>query len=255
MAGGCDVGDKIRLAEPARVRKVRDMMVSLAGSGRFCRFFAFGLFSIVIGGSGAWARIGDTPDQMSARMLQPDLGKIFSWPRNMDERAMERVRRENPLFPFEHLLPTSAEDWREQMFWKSALHRQLSNEDGWRVHVYHLKGRSVLELYRRMGAGLNEFEINGILALMRGGQTWRRVDKKKDEAQADTVLGYDYELGEGESATLRARRQGDWLMIYHRRFDAYLLERKARWDENEALRRAEQRAAQEQTAPVSVEGF
>lgn len=204
--------------------------------------------------SRATARIGDTPDQMSARMLQPDLGKNFSWPRNMPEQALERAKRENPLFPFQHLLPAEGEEWREQMFWKSALRKQLSNEDGWRVHVYYLKGRSVLELYRRVGNGLNEFEVNAILARMRGAQTWRKVDPKSLKPE-DSVLGYEYELGEGDEATLRARKQGDWLVIFHRRFDEYLIERKARWDENEAVRQAERRASQAETAPVSVDGF
>jgi uncharacterized membrane protein YukC len=54
---------------------------------------------------------------------------------------------------------------------------------------------------------------------------------------------------------MRARRQGDWLMIYHKRLDDYLAERKARWDETEAQRKAEQAAEQEKLAPVSVEGF
>lgn len=210
---------------------------------------AFGLW---LGSAAAEARIGDTPDQMSARMLQPNLGKNFSWPRDLDPKERERQQREHPLTPFQHLLPTSAEDWREQVFWKTALHRQLSNEDGWRVHVYYLKGRSVLELYRRVGSPLNDFEINAILSRMRGAQTWHRVEKKDNK---DTVLGYDSELGEAGAEALRARRQGDWLIIYHKRLDDYLAERKARWDETEAARKAEQAAQQEKLAPVSVEGF
>ncbi len=200
------------------------------------------------------ARIGDTPEQMAARMLQPDLGKLFSWPRNMTEQAQERAQRENPLYPFRHLLPTEDDDWREQMFWKSALRKQLSNDDGWRVHVYYLKGRSVVELYRRVGQSLNEFEINAILARMRGGQTWRKVEEKALKP-TDSVLGFGYELGEGEAATLRARKQGDWLIIFHRRFDEFLLERKARWEASEAIRKEELRATQAETAPVSVDGF
>lgn len=203
----------------------------------------------------AQARIGDTPDQMGARMLQPNLGKIFSWPKDMPPRERERAQKENPLSSFSHLLPSQGEEWQEQVFWKSALHRQLSNEDGWRVHVYYLKSRSVVELYRRVGEPLNEFEINAILGRMRGNLTWRRIPKKDQEKPADTVLGYDYELGDEGAETLRARRQGDWLIIYHKRFDDLLLARKARWEETEAQRKAQQAAEQEKTAPVSVEGF
>lgn len=206
----------------------------------------------------AEARIGDTPEQMSGRMLQPDMGKNYTWPKDLNERELERMKKENPLANFAHLLPTPVEDWREQMFWKTALRKQLSNENGWRVHVYYLKGRSVVELYRRVGAPLSEFEVNGILMLMRGGQTWRRVPKVEgNEAKqaGDTVLGYEFELGDEGAGSLRARKQGDWLMVYHRRFDDYLIARKQQWDATEAERKADERAKQELNAPVSVEGF
>lgn len=224
---------------------------AVVGRARRVRWFNLG-FGLLLAAGAVQARIGDTPEQMSARMLQPDLGKNFTWPRDFSERDKERERREFPLTPFNHLLPTTAEDWREQIFWKSALRKQLSNDDGWRVHVFHLKGRSVLELYRRVGSSLNEFEINAILGRMRGNQTWRRVARKDN---ADTVLGYDFELGEGAEATLRARRQGDWLLIFNKRFDDYLIGRKEAWDANEAQRKAELAAQQEKLAPVSVEGF
>lgn len=221
-----------------------------------CGRVAAGIALVLAGGTAtARARIGDTPDQMSARMLQPNLGKIFSWPKDMPPRERERAQKESPLSPFAHLLPGQGEEWQEQIFWKSALHRQLSQDDGWRVHVYYLKGRSVVELYRRVGQPLNEFEINAILGRMRGNLTWRRIPKKEQEKPADTVLGYDYELGDEGAETLRARRQGDWLVVYHKRFDEYLMARRARWEETEAQRKAEQAALNEKTAPVSVEGF
>lgn len=211
-------------------------------------------FGLALGWCGAEARIGDTPEQMSARLLQPSLGKNFTWPKDLGPREKERQQKENPLSNFMHLFPTSAEDWREQIFWKSALHRQLSEDNGWRVHVYYLKGRSVVELYRRVGQPLNDFEIHGILGRVRGNQTWRRV-AKKEGAESDSLIGYDFELGAEGAEVLRARRQGDWLIVYHKRFDDYLAARKARWEETEALRKAEQAVENEKTAPVSVEGF
>jgi hypothetical protein len=205
----------------------------------------------------ARARIGDTPEQMNGRMLQPGLGRVFTWPRNLAPRELERLERDDPLKPFEHLLPSQAEGWDEDIFWKSAVRGHLDNEDGWRVHVHYLKGRSVLELYRRVGPGLTEAELNAILALMRGNQTWRRVPREQNErAEAeDSVLGYEYELGTGPEVTLRARRQGNWLIIYHKRLDELLLARKAQWDAAEAQRRAERTAEQERLAPSSIDGF
>lgn len=237
---------------------VPDMVVS-SGSFLFLRR-AFALVWLAGGPAGvistAEARIGDTPDQMSARMLQPNLGKNFSWPKNMNAREVERAEKESPLAPFLHLLPTPEEGWREEIYWKSALADQLSVEDGWRVHAFFLKGRSVVELYRRVGAPLNEFEVKAILARIRSGQTWNRVSKSEaKENKPSSVLGFEYELGEGEQVTLRARKQGDWLVLFHKRFDDLLVARKKRWEETEGQRKALLAIEQAKTAPVSVEGF
>ncbi len=218
---------------------------------RAFRFLSLGLLAIA-GLNSLKARVGDSVDQMNGRMLQPDLGKYFSWPKDMDERARERALKENPLYAFASFLPTAAEDWREQIYWKSAMKRQLSNEDGWRIHVYFLRGSSVLECYRRVGNSLNEFEINAILTRFRGNQAWRKVARKDN---TDSVLGYEYELGDNGQESLRARRQGDWLIIYHKRLDELLVARKAKWDAEEEKRKAQERVEQEHTAPVSVEGF
>ncbi len=209
-------------------------------------------FAFMAGALVAEARIGDSPEQMAGRMLQPDLGKYFTWPKDMSERDRQQALRDHPATPFAHLLPPKSGDWREDIFWKSALRRQLSNTDGWRVHVYYLKGQSVLECYRRVGTSLSEPEVNAILSRLRGGSTWRKVDAKPGPG---TVIGYGFELGEPGNGVLRARQQGDWLIIFHRRFDDYLLERKKLWDADEEKRRSEERAEQEERAPVSVEGF
>ncbi len=198
------------------------------------------------------ARIGDTPEQMAGRMLKPDLGKYFTWPKDMSARDLQQAQREHPTTPFVHLLPPRGNEWREDIFWKSSLSRQLSNDDGWRVHVYYFKGQSVLECYRRVGQRLSEPEVNAILSRLRGGSTWRKVEV---EPGADSVIGYGIELGEPGSGMLRARQQGNWLIIFHRRFDEYLLERKKLWDADEEKRKAEERKLQEERAPVSVEGF
>ena len=230
------------------------MMVPSLLVRRLCRVSVSLGLALGLGCGVAEARIGDTPEQMTARLVQPNLGKVFSWPKDLGPRERERQQRESPLANFANLLPTAAEEWKEQIFWKSALQRQLSEDNGWRVHVYYLKGRSVAELYRRVGQPLNDFEINGILGRMRGNQTWRRVPKK-EEPQKDSLLGYDFELGAEGEEVLRSRRQGDWLIVFHKRFDDYLAARKAQWEAAEAQKKAEQAAVHEKTAPVSVEGF
>lgn len=200
----------------------------------------------------AQARIGDTPEQMAGRMLQPNMGRYFSWPKDMTEKERTKQENENPLKQHAYLLPTGAGEWQEQIYWKTALKSHLSNESGWRIHAYFYKGHSVVELYRRVGDSLNEFEVTAILARLRGADTWRKVDRKQN---GDTVLGYDFELGDEASPVLRARRQGDWLVIYNVRFDAFLVERRTRWDENEAVRKEAERKLQAEKAPESVEGI
>lgn len=198
----------------------------------------------------AQARVGDTIRDMDGRILQPNLGRHFSF-RGLDEREKNQMVRESPVTPFAALLP---QDSREVVYWKSAMRRQLNNEDGWRVHVHFWKDRSVLEAYRRVGESLSEFEVNAILALHRGSGAWQRVEKGPGGKQdpADTVIGYDFQLGEDG---LRARVQGNWMLIYLTRFDKMLVERKKVQDELAAVEREEKRQAQQKKAPESIEGF
>lgn len=214
--------------------------------------------------AGVAARIGETPSQVAARLVQNDLGKAFTWPRDMNPREREREAREHPLRNVEQFLPSEGADWRELMFWKSAVRGKLSNDNGWRVHVYFFRGVSAVECYRRVGASLSEAEVNAILGRMRGALTWRRAVRPAPAGQGgggrpaaaeDTVIGYDYELVDGETVALRAKRQGDWLVVYSKGFDDLLMVSRAHWNENEAKRKAEERAKQEELAPVSVDGF
>ena len=218
------------------------------------RFFKTGsaIIALLWAAGGAQARIGDTPEQMAGRMLQPNLGKNFSWPKDMSEKERTRQENEHPLKPHAHLLPSAAGEWQEQIYWKTALKSHLSNENGWRIYAYFYKGHSAVELYRRVGESLNSFEVTAILARLRGGDTWRKVERIQN---GDTVIGYDFELGPETAPVMRARRQGDWLVVFHARFDAFLFERKTRWDENEAVRKEAERKTQAEKTPESVEGI
>ncbi|MFH1499484.1 MAG: hypothetical protein ABII82_16865 [Verrucomicrobiota bacterium] len=196
-------------------------------------------------------RIGDTPRDMDGRILRPNVGRHFST-RGLNERELNQFQRDLPTTAFARYLP---DDLREVVYWKSARSRQLSNDNGWRVHVHYWKDRSVLEAYRRVGESLSEFETNALLILNRGGQTWRKVERAKGpraEAQADTVIGYDFELGEDG---LRAKVEGDWLLIYLTRFDRMLVEKKKEQDALDQAEAEQRRLEQQQKAPESIEGF
>ncbi len=191
------------------------------------------------------ARVGDTPQQMNGRILRPNVGRNFNF-RALDEREQKQLLKDLPMTSFVDLLPP---DVTSQIYWKSALSRQLSNDDGWRVHVYFWKDRSVLEGYRRVGDSLSEFEVNALLNLHRNGQSWQKVERKN---ATETVIGYEYELGEDG---LRARVQGNWMLIYLTRFDKLLVERKKVQDELAEAEQAKKRLEQQQKAPESIEGF
>jgi hypothetical protein len=235
-----------------------DFYARLAGSAKSATrgwqsLGTLGLGLLVCGAGPAQARIGDSAEQLTARVVKADLGKTLVWPpRDASEEERRRLNREHPTHAFAHLLPEAGEDTRELVFWKSARAGHLSQDDGWRLHAYFLKGRSVLECYRRVGAGLNEAEVNAILGRVKGARSWRRVPEAE---RGPSVVGYEFELGEPNDAVLRARRQGDWLVIYDRRLDELLLARREAWDASEARRKAEERARAEQGAPESVDGF
>lgn len=238
----------------------------------------------------AAARIGETQEAVERRLLQPGLGKIHrpDAPENTKnahkpkgtsaaaiqkekifrEKFREREQQKQPFTMMRRHLPP---DIREVTYWKSASTKQLDTENGWAVHVFYWKNRSVLEAYERKGETLNEFEIKGILLLNRGNSNWteknavsisRKNTPATDIADDDnpppntgtqpSFLGYDYELAD---RSLRVKVKGNWLYIYSSRFDTYL------WNQDALLKEAKRREAEAkrlidaQKAPESITGF
>ncbi|HEY9249591.1 MAG TPA: hypothetical protein VIO38_10680, partial [Rariglobus sp.] len=167
----------------------------------------------------AFARVGETQDVIERRILQPSLGKVFFRPKDKDGRDAERERaKEEREQPFNEARKFFPADTREAVYWKSALASQLSSDNGWKVHVFFMGGRSSLEAYRRVGEGLNEFEVRALLAANRGTSSWKKVS---GEGGGTHGIGYDYELEDG---SLRAKQKGDWLMIFSTRLDSYVVD-------------------------------
>jgi hypothetical protein len=196
------------------------------------------------------ARVGETQDVVERRILQPNLGKMFFKPRDRDTPAAERERqREEREQPFHAVKTFFPADTKEGIYWKSALANQLSNENGWKVHVFYLGGRSVLEAYRREGQGLNEFEVRALLAANRGASSWKRVSS---EGGGVNGIGYEYELEDG---SLRAKQQGNWLMIFSTRLDTYVVEQQKVAKELRDRETEKLKLEQQSKAPESVMGF
>jgi hypothetical protein len=205
---------------------------------------------VACSGSEASARVGETRDAIERRILQPNVGKVFFRGKEKENRDAERERareeREQPFYETRKFFPAETQ---ELIYWKSAVGSQLSSENGWKVHVFYMGGRSSLEAYRRMGDGLNEFEIRALLAMNRGSSVWKKITA---EGGGTSGIGHDYELEDG---SLRAKQQGNWLMIFSTRLDAYVVEQQK--IAKEARDRDTERQKQEQQgkAPESVMGF
>ncbi|MET0262761.1 MAG: hypothetical protein ABW223_07670, partial [Rariglobus sp.] len=165
------------------------------------------------------ARVGESQGDVERRILQPNLGKHFFRAKDKDnrdnDRQQQREERDQPFFAAKEFFPP---DIVEKTYWKSALANQLSNDNGWRVHVFYAGGRSMLEAYRRVGESLNEFEVRALLLANRGASSWRKMSS---EGGGTNGIGYDFELEDG---SMRARQQGNWLMIFSTRFDNYVVE-------------------------------
>lgn len=199
----------------------------------------------------AQARVGETRADIERRILQPNLGKIYFRPKDKEnnretERERLREEREQPFNDARKFFPT---DTQEAIYWKSALAHQLSSDNGWKVHVFYMGGRSALEAYRRTGESLNEFEVRALLAANRGGSVWK---KNSGDGGGTDGIAYDYELEDG---SLRAKQQGNWLMIFSTRLNNYVIEQQKIAKELRDKELQAQKVEQQQKAPESVQGF
>lgn len=200
----------------------------------------------------ASARVGETQEEFERRILQPFVGKFV--PREKpsdaakDGKDEEQVLRQQPFYEAKSHFP---EGTRERKYWKSAVPNVLSNENGWRVHVFFHEGRSVLEAYQRVGDSLNEFEIRNILRANQGSSEWRKIDPDSLESRA-SAIGCDYQLTDG---TMRARVVGNWLIVFTAKLDSHVKEQLRIIEENRANQQEEKARTQQTTASGSTSGF
>ncbi len=208
------------------------------------------------------ARVGESQDTVERRLLQPSVGKFYSRSKDKDNRDFERERlKEEKDQPFNEAKKYFPSDHREGVYWKSSVAGHLSNDNGWKVHVFFVAGYSVLEAYQRVGDSLSEFEVRALLAINRGASLWKKTSAeeaknggRRDQAGGISTngIGYDYELEDG---SLRAKHKGNWLMIFSTRLDGYVVEQQKAakmLSDREAERN---RQEQQNRAPESVMGF
>jgi hypothetical protein len=194
------------------------------------------------------ARVGETQDELERRLFQPAIGKFLPREKNPDPYKEEEMLRQQPFNQVRPYFPASA---RERKYWKSAVPNVLSNDNGWRLHVFFQDSVSILEAYQRVGDTLSEFEIQNILRANQGSSEWRKVERESLEAQT-SVIGCDYQLADG---SLRARVVGNWIMVYSAKLDSYVKEQVRIASENKNLQEEERSRLQQLTAPSSTAGF
>jgi hypothetical protein len=196
----------------------------------------------------ASARIGETQDEFEKRLLQPSVGKFVMREKNPDPAKEEEILRQQPFNEVRIHFPPGI---RERKYWKSAVPNVLSNEDGWRVHVFFDENRSVLEAYQRVGDSLNEFEIRNILRANQGTSEWRKIEADSLESRA-SAIGCDYQLADG---SLRARVVNGWLLVYSAKLDNRVKEQLRIIEEKRASQQDERVRSQQVSASGSTSGF
>ena len=196
----------------------------------------------------ASARLGETQEEFEHRLLQPAIGKFIPKEKNPDPAKEEEQLRQQPFNDVRIHFP---EGIRERKYWKSAVPNVLSNENGWRVHVFFQDNRSTMEAYQRIGDTLSDFEIQNILRANQGTSFWQKLDPDSPEAHA-SAIGCDYQLADG---SLRARVVGNWLIVYTTRLDTYVKTQLRIINDNNAKQQQEHAIQQQLNAPNSTSGF
>lgn len=183
------------------------------------------------------ARIGENRSSFERRLFSNG-GIIY---RDREERSNRR--RSGPYSAYLQYLGGSAE---VRVYFKSDDGRQPTQTDveentlgsGWEVHVLFVSGKSVLELYKRVGS-ISEYEFNALLGILGGGGYWEEPEEPAEGEEAPpSAFGFDYVRSDGE---VRAKKSGGGLMVFQKQLDEFL----AKQHENRLI----------QSAPQSVQGF
>jgi hypothetical protein len=233
----------VKLVSPGTKKKFEFTTMCFATPATLsCVFFSL-LFCLP-----AAARVGETQIQLERRLLEPDVGILVFREKNPDPAKEAEILRQLPFNTVRVLFP---EGMRERRYWKSAVPRMLSKENGWKIHVFYQDDRSVFEAYQRVGAELNEYEVRNILAASQGGSDWTRL-KPGSPGSAASAIGCDYERTDG---SLRARVVGNWIMTYSTKLDAHVMEQLRIIKERQLAEQQEKIRIQQLEAPGSTSGF
>lgn len=194
------------------------------------------------------ARVGETQEDFERRLLQPFVGKFMPREKFTDPNKEAEVLSQ---LPFTEVRPNFPAGIRERRYWKSAVPNTLSNENGWKVHVFYQDGRSALEAYQRVGDTINDFEVMNILRANQGTSEWLKVDPDSLEGKG-SAIGCNYILADG---SMRAKQIGNWLMVFSTKLDTHVKEQLRLALENQTNQHADKVKNQQNTAAGSTSGF
>lgn len=204
--------------------------------------------ALMLGAPLAHARIGDTISDLESRLEQVGRGREYS-----RDVAPSRYRR----LPIDDLLNLVPEDrdinLEKRVYFKHASTDSARSSEmeegpksGWDLIVLYYNGRSVVEVYRRLGPRITEPETTALLVLFQDGSVWEKVQRHPEsQSEPPPILRANYWRKDGN---LAAFQQGNDMVFYDPTFERFFrpIAEQAKKDqaEEEAL-----------NAPDSVHGF
>ena len=183
------------------------------------------------------ARIGETRLTIEKRLLKSG-GYQYR-----DDKILLNRKRGMPYSKFEEYFPEKAD---LRIYYKTIDGRKPLSKDvkasgmleGWNLHILFVRGKSVIELYKRSDR-ITEFEFIQLLNLQSGNSFWEKKSENDLEPGQFSTFGFDFQRND---QVLRAKKMGtNTVMIFSTSFD-HLMKKNIREE-------------QMNDAPSSVDGF
>lgn len=183
------------------------------------------------------ARIGETRLTIEKRLLKSG-GYQYR-----DDKILLNRKRGMPYSKFEEYFPEKAD---LRIYYKTIDGKKPLSKDvrasgmleGWNLHILFVRGKSVIELYKRSDR-ITEFEFIQLLNLQSGNSFWEKKSENDLEPGQFSTFGFDFQRND---QVLRAKKMGtNTVMIFSTSFD-HLMKKNIREE-------------QMNDAPSSVDGF
>jgi len=208
----------------------------LLADGTAQRLQASDALTLEAGANGAGRGAGRGRGAGYGRGLAPDAGspRVSGFDISTIDNLLWRAIGQNPPAPDSNGVKKRPPDFPEYIYFKTddgtPAAKKLQSTDtitGWEMRVYLYKQLSVLEIYRRIGAPLQDSDIASLLSANRGDTAWSHSGTSAsgaaptDNTDSASFIGYEYQRNDG---LVRAHQVGNDLVIFSTEFDRKLLE-------------------------------